>query len=99
MSERVPHVTEPVIPEVPEGAVLRLAPGEWSHCQAVPVDSQLAVTVARIHRNVTRHDGAGRWVWIAAHEHPACSWDHVEPHPPCRQLMVRVDVLAREVSQ
>ncbi|ROT33950.1 hypothetical protein EF879_03410 [Micromonospora sp. HM5-17] len=98
MRERPPHLTGPAIPDVPTGTLLRLAPGEWSHCHAVPAGSRLDVTVSRVHRNVVRRDEAGLWVWVVGHEHPACGWAHVERHPPCRQLMVRVDVLARAVA-
>ncbi|MEO3744775.1 hypothetical protein [Plantactinospora sp. B5E13] len=98
MNERPPHLVSPSIPDLPDGTLLRLAPGEWSHCRTVPDGSPLNVTVCRVHRNVTRQDGADLWVWIVGHEHPSCTWPHVESHPPCLQLMVRVDVLARVVE-
>ncbi|MGI5214363.1 hypothetical protein [Plantactinospora sp. CA-290183] len=94
MRKRLPVVTPTVeIPDVPAETLLQLQPEQWSHCATVPVGTYLEVTVARVHRNVTRQDGAGLWVWIVGHEHPGCTWEHVEPHPPCLQLMVRVDVL------
>ncbi|MGI5212885.1 hypothetical protein [Plantactinospora sp. CA-290183] len=94
MTERPPIVTPTVgIPDVPPGTLLRMRPGEWSHCARVPVGTYLEMTVCRIHRNVIRQDEAGRWVWVVGHEHPSCTWAHVEPHPPCLQLMVRLDVL------
>ncbi|MEO3821525.1 hypothetical protein [Plantactinospora sp. B24E8] len=98
--DRPPIVTPAVeMPDVPEGALLRLGPGDWSHGATLPVGTYLNLSLTRIHRNVTRQDEQGLWVWVVGHEHPACTWPHVEAHPPCLQLMVRFDVLTEAANQ
>ncbi|MFY1689263.1 hypothetical protein [Plantactinospora sp. WMMB782] len=82
------------IPELPAGTLLRLAPGEWSHCATARLGTYLEMTVTRVHRNAVRADEAGLWVWVAGHEHPTCTWAYVDPHPPCLHLLVRVDMLS-----
>ncbi|MGX7669300.1 hypothetical protein [Plantactinospora sp. DSM 117369] len=84
------------IPDPPVGTLLRLAPGEWSHCATARLGTYLEMTLSRIHRNAIHEDEAGIWVWLVGHEHPACTWAHVDPHPPCLQVMVRVDALTRQ---
>ncbi|WP_159079269.1 hypothetical protein [Plantactinospora sp. BC1] len=89
-----PTVTPAVeIPELPVGTLLRLGPGEWSHCATVPLGTYLEMTLSRIHRNAVRTAPAGLWVWVVGHKHPACTWADVDPHPPCLQVIVRVDAL------
>ncbi|GIG85135.1 hypothetical protein [Plantactinospora endophytica] len=94
MTEPHPTVNPPVeIPELPVGTLLRLHPGEWSHCAIVPLGMYLEMTLSRIHRNTVHADRAALWVWVVGHEHPACTWAHVDSHPPCLHLLVRIDVL------
>ncbi|MEO3925268.1 hypothetical protein ABGB07_15565 [Micromonosporaceae bacterium B7E4] len=81
------------IPELPVGILLRLAPDEWSHCATARPGTYLEMVLSRIHRNAVHEGAAGLWVWVVGHEHPACTWAHVDPHPPCLQVMVRVDAL------
>ncbi|MEO3742326.1 hypothetical protein [Plantactinospora sp. B5E13] len=101
MADERPPVIKPevVIPDLPEGSLLRLAPADWSHGATLPVGACVQLTLSRIHRNVTRHDESGCWVWVVGHEHPACTWPHVEPHPPCLQLPVRVGALDASASR
>ncbi|MGI5212332.1 hypothetical protein [Plantactinospora sp. CA-290183] len=98
MTSRTPVFTSD-IPEVPSGTVLTLRPVDWSHCAHVTPGTYLDVTVVRVHRTVTAVRSGALWVWIAGHQHPECTWAHVERHAPCRHLMVRVDVLRRAVGQ
>ncbi|MGI5146201.1 hypothetical protein ACQEVC_07365 [Plantactinospora sp. CA-294935] len=94
MTEPRPTVTPTAeIPDLPVGTLLRFAPGEWSHCATARLGTYLEMTLSRMHRNAVREDEAGLWVWLVGHEHPACTWAHVDPHPPCLQVMVRVDAL------
>ncbi|WP_422772249.1 hypothetical protein ACN28C_04070 [Plantactinospora sp. WMMC1484] len=76
-------------PHLPVGTLLRLGSGEWSHCATL--GTYLEMTLAGIHRNAVHEDETGLWVWQVGHEHPACQWDHIDPHPPRLQVMARVD--------
>ncbi|MDG4791227.1 hypothetical protein O7626_35925 [Micromonospora sp. WMMD1102] len=93
-SPSIDDVAQDRIPELSAGTLLRLAPGEWSHCATARLGTYLEMTVTRVHRHAVRADEVGLWVWVAGHEHPACTWAYVDPHPPCLHLLVRVDVLA-----
>lgn len=93
-----PHINPPPIPNVPPDTTLNLRPDEWSHCAAIQPGAYLDMTVSRVHSNVSRDEGDGLSVWVVGHRHPECTWDHVEPHVPCLQLLVRVDALDRAVN-
>lgn len=98
MTSRPPHIRAArEIPNVPEGTVLRLTGDDWSHCAARPPGAYIDMTVSRVHRACTREIGGEWWVWIVGHHHPACTGAYVERHPPCLQLMVRVEALAKAV--
>jgi len=83
------------IPDIPSGTILKLGPDEWSHCARIPRGVHLDMSVSRVHRNVTRQDEAGLWVWVVGHEQPRCGWTSTPAHLPCLHLMVRVDALTR----
>ncbi|MFY1689966.1 hypothetical protein [Plantactinospora sp. WMMB782] len=99
MSTKPPHIPAPEIPELPAGTLLRLRSGDWYHIHDLPCTAYCDMTVAKVHAGVTREDLGHLWLWVTGHDHPTCSWESVEPHPPCIELMVRLDVLRRVAGQ
>lgn len=92
---RPPHIPPPRIPDVPADTVMTLEAGEWSDYSGAPVGGRVHLRLIKIYASITREQWGHLWVWVAGHDSLSCHWSSVEPHGPCMELMVRVDVLGR----
>ena len=83
-------------PDVPTGTELHLRPGEWADIYNLPVagTTYLDVTVSRLGERIRVADGVA-WVWVVGHA-LECRWASAELHPPCVELLVRLDALSQD---
>jgi hypothetical protein len=95
---RPPHVPPQQIPDLPVDTVLHLRAGEWSHLHDVPPDAYVDIRLVKIDKGITRHEDGYVWVWCRGHDPMTCHWESVEPHKPCIEMMVRLDVLVRHAG-
>ncbi|MGW4462436.1 hypothetical protein [Micromonospora sp. NPDC004704] len=77
----------------PPGTPVRLLPGEWSHCAGRDPGETVDLHVLRVH--IDRAHSNDQEVWVTGHL-PECSWQSAERHPPCVELLARVEALLRE---
>ncbi|RKR92228.1 hypothetical protein BDK92_6664 [Micromonospora pisi] len=84
------------LPHVPVGTVLRLMPGEWSHCRGFLPGAVVNVVVSRVHldRVHVRSDE----VWVTGHA-PECEWESSDCRVPCLELLVRLAAITRQVPK
>lgn len=77
------------VPDVPEGTLLRLDGDDWSYGHGLIPDARVDIVVVRIRDDLAHlHDDA---LWVQGHA-PECGY-HPDPHPPCLELLVKVDRL------
>jgi hypothetical protein len=86
---------EPEIPDVPEGLLLRLMPGEWTHMAGIHPADQVTMRVAGVHPDRPRADIG--MVWVTGHG-IECSWPSSTCSRPCFELLVSVSALWRAVG-
>lgn len=92
-----PMVPEP-IPDVPVDTKMLLEYGEWRGWRGDPADCRVHLRLVEIHRSIVCVKDGYTWVWVGGHDSLTCRLSSVEPHKPCTELLVRVDVLARHVQ-
>lgn len=83
------------LPPVPEGTILRLEPGEWSHQAGVYPSERMTVRVSCVLAGRPDSDGAA--VWVVGHR-LECEWPASDCARPCVELLVAVAALWRAVG-
>ncbi|GAB2942370.1 hypothetical protein GCM10027280_33660 [Micromonospora polyrhachis] len=85
-----------LLPEVPAGTRLYLAPADWYHPGGDrPGSHYRDIVVARVHTGQAHATHLS--VWVSGHELD-CTWPNADPHPPCVELRVRADAIQRAVQ-
>jgi hypothetical protein len=96
---RRPHITplpEPRLPDLPEGTLLRLAPGEWMFQVGRDPGDQIVMRVVEVLPDRPRPNGSV--VWVTGHG-VECSWPSSMCRTrPCYELLASVDALWRAVG-
>ena len=72
------------------GTPIRLGAGEWSHCAGRDPGETVHLLAVRVH--IDRAHPNDQEVWVSGHL-PQCPWPPAERHPPCVELLARVDAL------
>jgi hypothetical protein len=79
-------------PELPDGTRIHLQAGEWYWQVGIPATTYLEIRVVKV-------DPPRRGLaWVSAHL-LECHRESVEPHPPCQDVLVKVEVLRRAAAQ
>ncbi|GIJ42025.1 hypothetical protein [Micromonospora andamanensis] len=82
------------LPDVPPGTLLQLDANDWSYGRDLPPGTPVAVTVTGVRDLPYRSD---EWVWVLGHR-PECDYPHVDRHPPCMEVRVKVTALHRQLA-
>jgi hypothetical protein len=85
------RIGEPMkIPEVPEDSLLALRPGEWGVRPGIlETDRWTDIRTVRIYQ---ARQAPG---FIVVGHMVECAWPSIEPHPPCYEIYLTTDGLAR----
>jgi hypothetical protein len=84
-------VPEPAA-DLPEGTRVHLQAGEWFWQVGIPATTYLDLRVVRVEEPIR---GVA---WVRAHL-LECHWGSMEPHAPCQDVLVKVEVLSQAAAQ
>ncbi|MEU7961383.1 hypothetical protein [Micromonospora humida] len=79
-------------PRVDPGTLLQLDGDDWSFGRDLRPGVHVDVVVVRVRTDLAHL--SDEWMWVLGHR-PQCTYPHVEQHPPCLELRVRVTTLRR----
>ncbi|MFG1951732.1 hypothetical protein [Micromonospora sp. NPDC048830] len=80
---------------VAPGTLLRLDPDDWSFGRDLTPGTRVDIVVVRLRTDLAHvNDDA---MWVVGHL-PQCSYSHIDEHPPCMEVRVKVAALQRHTS-
>ncbi|MEV4481735.1 hypothetical protein [Micromonospora coxensis] len=88
--------SNPSVPHVAPGTLLRLGGDDWSFGRDLTPGTHVDVVLVRLRTDLAHL--SDEWMWVLGHR-PQCEYAHVDQHPPCMELRVRVAVLRRYVRE
>ncbi|MFY1684808.1 hypothetical protein ACN265_25125 [Micromonospora sp. WMMD730] len=79
-------------PRVDPGTLLQLDGDDWSFGRSLTPGVHVDVVLVRLRTDLAHL--SDEWMWVLGHR-PQCEYTHVEQHPPCLELRVRITALRR----